>query len=275
MFREIVGSLFATAFPTQCSLCAQELTEFDLTGICPKCWGGLEPWLGPACARCGLPLSSAFVLDSTVTLCGQCRRGEHHFDFARSYGLYSDHLRAAVLLLKFRRRERLAGRLGELLASVWEVVQESSAVDPILAPVPLHPSRERERGFNQATLLAHGLRRRLARISKASAPRIETRCLRRTRPTAPQTGLSLRARLENVRGVFEVASPERIRGLDVVLVDDVMTTGATVSACAGALKRAGARRVLALTLARATPQFPDDARAPSGLPVDEPRRDRT
>ncbi len=86
---------------------------------------------------------------------------------------------------------------------------------------------------------------------------MDTHCLERTRPTLPQAGLSWNARWENVRGVFRVASPERVRERVVLLVDDVMTTGATLSACASALKRAGARQVLAVTLVRATPQFPD------------------
>jgi predicted amidophosphoribosyltransferase len=96
---------------------------------------------------------------------------------------------------------------------------------------------------------------------------VETRCLRRLRPTLPQTGLEPRARLDNVRGAFAVTLPERIRMKAVLLVDDVMTTGATVSACAEALKRAGARRVVVLALARATPQFPDIASAGLTIPA--------
>ena len=130
----------------------------------------------------------------------------------------------------------------------------------MLVPVPLHRYRQRERGYNQAELLARGLAKGLARRNEgARTLRVETRCLRRLRSTLPQTGLDPRARLDNVRGVFEVMFPERIRDKTVLLVDDVMTTGATVSACAEALKGAGARRVVVLTLARATPQFPDVA----------------
>ncbi|MCJ7502755.1 MAG: hypothetical protein MUP80_06825, partial [Acidobacteriia bacterium] len=150
-----------------------------------------------------------------------------------------------------------------MLSSLWGWVAEACPDEPpILVPVPLHSSRERERGFNQAELLAQGLARGLARAREIGAPRLEAGCLRRTRATAPQTGLSLRARQENVRGVFSVVRPERVRERVVVLVDDVMTTGATLSACAQALKAAGARAVLALTLARATPEFPAEA-APS------------
>ena len=152
----------------------------------------------------------------------------------------------------------------------WESLDAKNAV---LVPVPLHPSRQRERGFNQAELLARGLAGSLREAGKG--PRLETRCLRRTRPTPPQTGLSLAARRENVRGVFAVDHPEVVRDLEAVLVDDVMTTGATLSACAAALKRAGATRVWALTLARATPQFPDFDAEAHAVSVDEFGREQT
>ena len=189
---------------------------------------------------------------------------------ARSFGLYVGNLRQAILELKFHRRERLGKRLGELLVEVWTGVEELSALDsPVLVPVPLHSSRERERGFNQAQLLAEGLKYGLARVPGTRTLEIAPRCLWRTRATVPQTGLSLTARFENVRGVFAVSLPEVIRGRVAVLIDDVMTTGATLSACAAALKQAGAQRVLGLTLARATPDFPDLPRPDSSTPVDD------
>lgn len=209
-------------------------------------------------------------MDSSVALCAQCRLEEFEFDIARAYGVYTGGLRAAILQLKFYRRERLGKKLGELLKSVWEGVEEiGKAEQPLLVPVPLHRSRERERGFNQAQLLAEGLGRKLEKTHGGWTARVEMRCLRRTRATPPQTGLSLGARHENVRGVFAVISPELVRGRVVVLVDDVMTTGATLSACAGVLKRAGAKQVIALVLARATPQFPDTSPADHGVPVDD------
>ncbi len=243
--------------------------------VCGPCWEGFEPWQGAACARCGVPFASSAALDSNSPICAKCRGEEFEFDAARPYGVYSGYLRAAILLTKFQGRERLGLKLGTLLESRWDWVVENSLGElPVLMPIPLHASRQRDRGFNQAELLAAGLRRALESRGKRPSLRLETRPLRRTRATLPQTGLSLRQRHENVRGVFSVVAPERVNGQVVVLVDDVMTTGATVSACAGALKRAGARKVLALTLARATPQFPDDDSAAGSEPVDEPARAR-
>jgi competence protein ComFC len=192
----------------------------------------------------------------TELFCGPCRRKEYAFDLARSYGVYTGPLRAAILELKFRRRERWAGALGSLLFDLWPSIAGRISADPVLIPVPLHASRQRERGFNQAELLARGLRRKVARFTGANLPLLNSRSLRRVRATLPQSGLGQRARLENVRHVFE-ANAEHVRGRTVVLLDDVITTGATVSACALTLKRAGALQVVALSLARATPQFPD------------------
>lgn len=215
------------------------------------------------------------ALEADLPICADCRGEEFEFDAARAYGVYRGNLRTAILRMKFQGRERLGLKLGGLLAARWHWVEENlDSESPLLVPVPLHVSRQKERGFNQAELLAAGLRRELEKRRERQPIRPETRAVRRTRVTIPQTGLSLRQRHENVRGVFSVVAPDRLSGREAVLVDDVMTTGATVSACAGALKRAGARKVLVLTLARATPQFPDDVSAAEREPVDDSGRGR-
>ena len=206
-------------------------------------------------------------MDFVESLCGTCRQGEQEFDMARSYGLYTGNLRKAILHLKFRGREYLGSRLGALMARAWEALPEPDS--PIVAPVPLHPSRRRQRGFDQAELLARGLVRRLRREGRLRGLRLAPASLRRVRATLPQVGLSASARRENVNGVFSVVRPEQVRNRTVVLIDDVMTTGATLSACAAALKQAGASRVLALSLARAAPQFPDMDALNLAAPIDE------
>lgn len=245
--------LISVLFPTACPLCRQEVLWTEGAGICRSCWQAIKSWEGPVCARCGVPIASGEV--PADPLCTLCRNNTYHFDLARSYGIYSYPLRNLILYLKFHHRPRWGRRLGELLASLWPAIE--TAEIELVVPVPLHPSRERERGYNQAEVLALGLRRGLRRMGLGTIPRVEARVLVRKRPTLSQSGLHQGARQENVRGAFAVRLPDAIRGRSVLLVDDVMTTGATVSACALALKRAGARKVLTLTLARATPQFPD------------------
>ncbi len=218
--------------------------------------------------RCGLPFASPHALDSADAECGECRRDEPGFDVARCFGLYIGNLRKAILRLKFAGDERLGGRLGELLAFPWKMLPNNGDSGfPLIVAVPLHTSRRRERGYNQSQLLAAGLARALKRTTR-HPPQVLRECLRRKRATPPQTGLSVAARRENVRGVFEVVNSAATRGRRIVVVDDVMTTGATISACARALRRAGATQVLALVLARATPQFPDLSSADRDNTVD-------
>jgi ComF family protein len=158
-------------------------------------------------------------------------------------------------------------------ASAFTWVQNFDS--PLLVPVPLHSARQRERGFNQSALLAAGLAGELGRENGGHDLAILAGCLRRHRATRPQTGLSVAARRENLRGAFEVAKPEQVRRRAIVLVDDVMTTGATISACARVLRRAGAACVLGITLARATPQFPDLLSSDDDPGVDGHGRDST
>jgi ComF family protein len=150
-----------------------------------------------------------------------------------------------VLRLKFGGRAELARPLGRLMADLWRGEPRLGPVDGVL-PVPLHWVRERRRGYNQALLLAKDFGRR------TETP-LWDGVLRRKRSTKPQTELGRESRRANVEGAFEVKRPERVRGKSLLLVDDVCTTGATLEACARALKAAGARRVGALTAARHAP----------------------
>lgn len=276
LLQDVLDGILAVTFPTDCALCGGELASDGCSRVCRACWTGLQPWGGPLCARCGLPFASPRALDSSLAMCGACRNHEPAFDGARSFGLYAGKLRLAILRLKFAGDDRLGARLGELLASTWDHLPARVESDlPLVVPIPLHPSRRRERGFNQSAMLAEGLAQTLRKRSHAPAPQIASACLGRKRATIPQTGLSVSARRENLRGAFEVTKPEAVRGRCIVLVDDVMTTGATLSAAARALKRAGVGRVLALTLARATPQFSDVTRADRDNTVDGLDRDST
>jgi ComF family protein len=191
-------------------------------------------WLDaqPFCARCGRPYSED-------GLCGWCRRAPSALDHIRSAALFGGPLREAVHAFKYKGRVDLAQPLAELMVAFW---RRNPLPADVIVPVPLHARRERERGFNQAVLLA-----------QAFAARVElpvTVALERARETVPQVGLNAHERRENVRGAF-TALIDMPSGHRALLVDDICTTGATLDACAVALRRAGCRRVYALTLARA------------------------
>jgi ComF family protein len=270
LFREITGSLLSVAFPASCSLCGEELRDPALTGVCELCWGNIQLWDGPACESCGLPFVSERPGEASTALCSLCRSGAFPLERARSFSVYSGLLRAAILQLKFHRRDRLGKRLGGLLSQVWNGIEEDLEGEAVvLVPVPLHAARQRERGFNQAELLARGLSASLKETRGGRGPEVDARSLVKIRATPPQTGLSVSARHKNVRGAFTVARPERIRDQRLVLVDDVMTTGATLSACARELRSAGARSICALTLARASARFPDTAAGNGAAVVDD------
>jgi len=183
-----------------------------------------------------------------TALCGYCRRGVFRFERARSFGYYEGALREILQHYKYRGLRPLARPLGQRLAQTLERLQGGTW--DLVLPVPLHRNRERQRGFNQAGLLAE-------QVGKLSGIRMGGKDCVRVRDTPPQAGLRAAERRKNVKGAFAVPQPERVRGLRVLLVDDVLTTGATADACARALLEAGARGVAVLTLARARAVSPD------------------
>ena len=244
LFKDAAESLCAALFPGVCPICSEPMLVLGRLPVCQNCWNSLARYEGPMCRDCGRPFLSSIPLSGVRPLCGFCRRGLFHFEKARYFGLYQMSLRRQVLLVKFARQERLGYRLGQKLAEVvgsWEEFRKCERI----VPVPLHPLRQRERGFNQAEALAQGLAGRLG------IP-VDRRSLRRVQPTPPQTGLSSSARRKNVREAFAVQGSS-LQGLSVLLVDDVITTGATADACALRLKRAGVKKVYVLTLARSEP----------------------
>jgi ComF family protein len=184
---------------------------------------------------------SRFPLDEQGR-CGLCRRGARGFDAAYSFGFYEDELRKLIQLFKYGRVQTLAKPLGRLLA---RAVPREQSFD-VIVPMPLHWRKRWQRGFNQAELLAREIGRR-------SHTPVEN-ALRRVRHTASQAGLTSAKRRANVSGAFRARGLSKKKPLDgcrVLLIDDVMTTGATAASGARALKRAGARHVTLLTVARA------------------------
>jgi ComF family protein len=186
------------------------------------------------CSSCRTPFQNAFPLDASGR-CALCRSGRRGFDAAYSFGAYEGVLRKLIHLYKYGRVRPLAKPLSDLLV---RALPRDEAFDAAV-PVPLYWRRRLRRGFNQAELLARGLSRRTG-IPVLGA-------LRRLRPTPAQAGLSNSARRQNVSQAFRARG---VQGKRILLIDDVMTTGATAASCAAALKQAGARRVSLLTVAR-------------------------
>jgi ComF family protein len=195
------------------------------------------------CERCGDVLISTQVPERWQ--CGRCRRGLTQYDFCRSYGIYDGLLRQVIHRFKYGHRVRLGKRLNLLLHFAWEQWPEFQEADLIL-PVPLHRRRQWERGFNQSEMLARLLAQDVRKLFQRGL-------LIRVRNTPSQTGLSRRQRRLNVEGAFEVRKPARVKNKACLLVDDVLTTGATLNETATVLKRWGARKILVLTLARVSP----------------------
>jgi ComF family protein len=220
-------------YPARC--CACDAACDEAATFCITCALSLEP-IGRACPRCGLPS------DGPAVACLQCLERPPPFARARAPFLFGGALARAIRRFKWAERPELGGPLARLLPP------EAASGTDLIVPVPLHARRLRSREFNQAALLALAFGRSLGR----RGPRVELRALTRVRDTPPQSALGAAERRRNVRDAFTV-EPGRIAGRRVLLVDDVLTTGATAEACALALGRAGAAEVAVLTLARAMP----------------------
>jgi ComF family protein len=241
-----VTGLVDVLFPPFCPVCAARLDEERRDPLCGPCWQRLERITSPVCRGCGLPLPGlgpdpAPGAAGRGWRCGSCRGRPPAFDYARSAARYGDTVREALHALKFRGERGLARPLGDLLA---DTADRLSIAPDLLVPVPLHRTRERERGFNQALLLAR-------RLSRRSGVPVRRHVLRRVTATRPQTDLGPAQRRANVRQAFRLARPDLVAGHHVVLIDDVMTTGATAAECARCLRAGGAARIGVLTVARA------------------------
>ena len=236
--RKLYTGFFSLIFPDECRICAEPLREFSRIPVCRTCLLKPEPLAAEYfCVQCRAPFRSAYPLDEQGR-CGLCRRGVSGFDAAYSFGFYEDELRQLIHLFKYGRVQTLAKPLGRLLALALPRDQQFD----LIVPMPLHWRKRWQRGFNQSALLASEIGRR-SNLPVKNA-------LRRIRFTATQAGLTNSKRRLNVSGAFRARKRPALDGQRILLVDDVMTTGATAASCARALKIAGARQVTLLTLAR-------------------------
>jgi ComF family protein len=247
-WRSWLGGLLDLVFPALCPVCGTQLGAGRRDPLCGLCWERVERLTPPWCRICGLPFGrfagdrAPADQDGLGHRCGECRRRSPAFSYARSATRYGDVVRDALHAFKFLGRRALAAPLGDLLADMGR--QSLPVADPdLLIPVPLHPRRERERGFNQSLLLAR-------RLGRAWTLPVRVDVLARTVATPPQTDLGAEARHANVRRAFALRRPELVAGRHVILVDDILTTGSTASACAARLREGGAATVGVVSVAR-------------------------
>ncbi len=242
VLREAAGGIVALAFPDDCRVCARPLEEPSRVPLCAACLDSFQLIREPFCATCGRPWVVGAHMGAAGPVCALCRRGVYSFDLARSYAAYDDALLRAITLLKHEAIRPLAAWFGSRLAEIARNDPRTLAAG-LVVPVPLHPDRLRERGFNQAELLARAVAARLG------LP-LEPRALQRRKPRPPKLKLSRHERWQAARGAYAAVTGTQFDNRRVLLIDDVFTTGATLDACARALREAGAAHVAALTVAR-------------------------
>lgn len=267
ILRSAIDALASVLFPAPCRICDHSLVEASRIPVCGACLERFRRIEEPVCRCCGRPLTpsnevkaaaaaaAAPVLpgiappdpDAEVGLvCPLCCAGTYGFNVARSFAIYDDPLARAVVLLKYDRVAPLGAWLAERLEETigrWRIELEAD----IIVPVPLHADRLRERGYNQAEMIARPLAKRLGL-------KLGSYLLVRTRPRPPRLILTRDERWESVRGAYATRKGVRVDKLRVLLVDDVFTTGATLDACSRALREAGAAEVKGLTVGRVVPE---------------------
>jgi ComF family protein len=269
----------AALFPADCRICGDPLTTLSRLPVCHECLESMQPMRVPSCSICGERLFSAAALGSFAgapdlklendapPLCGPCRNEPPEFTRAAAFGSYDGALRELIHLLKYNGVKPAAAVLGGMLArALLNFSAEFGEVPPVAVPVPLYSSKLRSRGFNQSEAVAR-IALKHFRTAKLQRLELNTRVLARVRQTQSQTGLTRAQRRENVRGAFSVLRPDEVMGRDVLLLDDVLTTGTTAGECARVLKQSGAERICVATVARVF--------APEPMQMPEPEQIRT
>lgn len=238
--KGLLPSLFDLILPQVCPVCDARITDPEFSIICPACHKGIRTVTPPYCPCCGLPYPSDA---SGGHLCAACIKGRRYFTLHRTCAIYDGTIKEAIHRFKYNGIRPLVHPFVDLMINVFKEMVVQFPVD-LLVPVPLHKRRLRERGFNQALLLAREL-------SKRSGILYDARTLIKVNDTAVQINLKKKERKKNLIGAFAITDRLAIEGRMVLLVDDVYTTGATLDECARTLRKGGAKGVAAITIARA------------------------
>jgi len=240
MFRRVLDGLADLIYPRICLICRKRLGPLNIDNlVCPGCWEKIRKNSPPFCRLCGRHLTTKGFAKS---ICPACIRSPLEFDRAFSPCRYEDVVKELIHEFKYRNKDYLGRTLSRLMIEFIKEYSIPVAYCDLVVPVPLHKARLREREFNQAEILAGFIAREFDRPIAGSA-------LQRKRMTKSQTELSDKERFTNVRGSFSLNPELNVNKKNVLLVDDVLTTGATASEAATALKASGANIVFVITLA--------------------------
>src|SRR6266403_4865532 len=235
---DLLEAAVSLLYPSVCTICGRSIRADEC--LCDQCESKAVRIVAPFCQKCSEPFEGSIT--STFT-CANCAHREIHFDAAVAAYRGRGVVRQIIHEFKYNRQIHLRHLVARWLGAALDDERLCGRRFDVIVPVPLHPARQRERGFNQASLLAELLS---ARTSIPVKPLLE-----RTRYTTTQTALDRSERMENLHNAFRLRKNADVRGLRVLLIDDVLTTGSTLSECARVLKRAGAISVHAATAARA------------------------
>jgi ComF family protein len=259
-FAEAVADVTNTVLPTDCRICGLAMAGLGRVRVCEACVARVEEQRAGhdvLCTRCGDAMgmeSARFAAAMGVSECTMCRMAPPEFERAVAFANYDNEMREMLHLLKFGGMRNVAEYvLGERMASAARRLRRVAAEELVVIPVPLFAGRERERGYNQAGLLATAMVKRLKKVERGWALGIQEDVLLRVKDTRAMYRLNPSQRRRDLAGAFKVAKGVRLEGREVLLVDDIMTTGATARACARALLAAGAAKVWVVTAAKAQP----------------------
>ncbi|MEA3485117.1 MAG: ComF family protein [Candidatus Aerophobetes bacterium] len=244
-FKDLLKGLISLVFPADCKICGAPLEPLNGSLICESCWSKVK-WINPPyCPSCSKPFPPSEVFQSfPFSLCLECQKEHPYFKRVFVPTLYKGVMKKAIHLFKYERKMNLIQGMKKIVKIYLDNNRGIFPYLDLVVSVPLHRKKLKERGFNQAELLAKV-------IAKHFNLKLVKNNLKRVKSTQSQAKLSKRERIENIKKAFLIKNTERFRGKSVLLVDDVYTTGTTVNEIAKILKRAKAKNIYVFTLARA------------------------
>lgn len=244
--KGLASGLVGLFLPADCKICGQALEPLNFSYICENCWDKVK-WLKmPHCSRCGKPFPASFAFQEVPSLlCVECRQDSSSFKRIFVPTLYEGVMKEAIHLLKYRRKKGIMKRLEKILKIYFFQTDLPFSKFDLVVPIPLHRKKLKERGFNQAELLARV-------IATHFGLKLVKNSLKRVKATKSQASLSKKQRIGNIKGAFQFRNEDKFRAKKILLIDDVYTTGTTVREAARVLRKAKAREVYIFTLARAS-----------------------